>query len=61
MNTYACWNKPREKGFWARDVKFNEFKPPEDGWVWVPDEMSKECRYDKTLEDPKCAGCGRAK
>ncbi len=52
----ACQKKERQGGYWARNVSY-KVTPPKDVWIYVNDNMSKECRYDMSLTDPKCAGC----
>ena len=49
---YGCHNRPPHK-----DVFIVE------GWrgtVWWPNRFSRECRYDRSLDDNACAGCFRA-
>ena len=61
MKVYACHNKPRSLGYWARQLVFGDCLelPPEEGWVWIEDSMSQDCRYDKQQEDARCADCER--
>ncbi len=60
MNNYGCWGKEPKDGYWARGIVFIG-GIPEDIWVWVRDTSSKECKYDKALEDLKCKGCKEIK
>lgn len=60
---YACHNKPRAEGYWARDQVIwyspHTVNAPMDTWLWIKDEMSKPCAYDNRATDPKCKGCNR--
>jgi hypothetical protein len=53
----ACQNKKRVAGYWAPDREYL----PDGRWInvqrWIPNEMSKLCRYDMSLSDRKCRGC----
>jgi hypothetical protein len=60
MNRYLCYDKPRSDGYWARDITFTDGDlPPVDGWTWIKNRMSPECRYDRQREDARCEGCNR--
>jgi hypothetical protein len=56
---YGCHSKPRSDGYWARNKHYVENGPPEEYWIAIKDVMSRECRYDKQRDDPKCEGCSR--
>lgn len=62
MNTtsrYGCFNKADHKPTYMAQLGWNLDNTR--NMVSVPDEMSRECKYDRTDKDPKCAGCLRAK
>jgi hypothetical protein len=60
MSVYGCHSKPRYGGYWAREiVRISSGEPPQDGWRFIADTMSRECRYDRQREDAKCGGCSR--
>ncbi len=51
---YGCCNRePFASGHYAKDG----FDGPRQRWSWVPHKMSRDCRYDMSLRDPKCDGC----
>jgi hypothetical protein len=55
---YACHNVPGQHGYWARTMYHGDGKSsPTDGWTYIVNTMSKDCRYDQKETDPKCAGC----
>lgn len=64
MKLYSCHNQPRSEGYYAQDGVVVRGVPPnqiiERLAVYVPDTMSRECRYDKQQGDARCAGCVRA-
>ncbi len=49
---YGCWNRPPFK----ETITAESWK----GSVSWPFRMSRECRYDKSLDDRFCAGCMHA-
>lgn len=52
---FGCFNHPPRK-----DVLLVQDGWAEDGrrkMVFVPDLMSKDCRYDLKREQPECQGC----
>jgi len=60
---YGCNGKPRRRDMLL--VKAG-YSPAADNlrrlerdqlWERIPDNGSKECRYDRSLGDPKCEGC----
>lgn len=59
---YGCHNRPPfSDGYFSR----NGYEPSHDLSVFVrfdfiPHTMSTECRYDRSLSDPKCAECKHA-
>jgi hypothetical protein len=59
----ACREKVRKEGYYAQDgweyVWIGGFAVWMPKWVWITDESSATCRYDKSLTDPKCEGCHR--
>lgn len=60
---YGCNGKPRRRDMLL--VKAGYTSAPgnlfamvrKQIWHRVPDNGSKECRYDRSLGDPKCEGC----
>ncbi len=50
---YGCSNQPRSAGYHGQ-LGWNEGRAMR---VWIPDTMSKLCRYDKRPTDPRCGGC----
>lgn len=57
MNLYGCHNKKRNPGFYVQvrsefSVDGNTHK-----WRYIENSMSTDCRYDKSSDDPRCAGC----
>lgn len=58
---YGCHNGDRDcKGYYApqRFSGSDGYKPMfRYEAVRVPHRMSKECRYDMSLTDPRCNGC----
>ena len=49
---YGCWNRaPFKESVWLYGWK---------GSVSFPFRMSRECRYDRSLDDGACAGCRHA-
>lgn len=46
---YGCWNR----------APFRDIVISSHGDTW-PFRMSRECRYDRSLDDHACAGCRRA-
>lgn len=66
MKPYGCWNKTAEDGYYVQDG-YLEVKPEghEQGqpmlavpkMVWIPNPMSRDCRYDKKKTDERCEGC----
>jgi hypothetical protein len=59
----ACREKVLEYGYWAQDGWEHSGVDGLGGshpkWVWITDESSATCRYDKSLTDSKCEGCHR--
>lgn len=57
--TYGCWNTESRPGYWVRNTEIIpcSTQPPEEGWIWIEDTMSKDCRYDKKSSDARCEGC----
>ena len=59
---YGCHNRSRDAaGYYAPDglqikahdnLKYSFVKTR-----YIKNVLSKECRYDKSLSDPKCSGC----
>ena len=49
---YGCWNRPPFR-------EWCESSSPFDASHW-PHRMSRECRYDRSLDDSACAGCCHA-
>lgn len=61
---YGCYNKEYADGYWAPDGVVETWRSPdgkrrrvEQVQVWVPHTMSKGCRADRSLIDPRCEGC----
>lgn len=62
IHAYGCHNKPTVDGYWANDGLLIH----EDGngsritcykQVWVPNVMTRGCKYDRRHEDWSCRGC----
>lgn len=57
---YGCFNREMSAGYYApnRAAGSDGYKPT---WfferVRIPHTMSRECRYDMSLKDPRCEGC----
>lgn len=47
---YGCWNRP----------PFKETVTHSQGGASWPFVMSRDCRYDRSLDDSACAGCRHA-
>jgi hypothetical protein len=56
---YGCANLPRKDGFYATERVYHPTGSYNLAMVWVPDVMSKECRYDNSLTDSRCATCDK--
>ena len=62
MTTYGCHNREIHAGYWRigrshTPTADNGQKPePFDVAVWIPHNMSKDCRSD-SFGDPRCQGC----
>lgn len=59
-NLSACANKQRQSGYWHYGIEFIN-RQPVPVTTWIPDMMSKECRYDRKQVDTACdkANCGK--
>lgn len=51
---YGCNNSERKEGYYTQHGLRNAGM---DVGVWIKDEMSKPCAYDKRGTDSKCEGC----
>ena len=64
---YGCCNRSKfEAGYWAKNgFRMEEHEGEVYGvqkWIWVPHEMSWNCRnYYLWETDPKCVGCNTPK
>ena len=56
---YGCANQPRKDGFYATDRVYHPGGTYNLAPVLIEDRMSKECRYDHSLTDPRCVTCGK--
>ena len=59
---YGCYNRESmAKGYYAPDRRYR----PDGSFyvigVFIPHELSTDCRYDKYPEDPRCTGCNTKK
>jgi len=57
---YGCHNKPRPKiggGYWAPDRIYRPDGTYYNKRKFIKNVLSKECRHDKSLSDPRCCGC----
>ena len=55
---YGCHNRTRTKaGYFAPDRIYRFDGSYGDRQAFIPDLMSRECRYDHSLTDSKCEGC----
>lgn len=52
---YGCHNKPRAEGYYSPQRSTPDL--PALARVFIPNVMSKECRYDQRQNDPQCQGC----
>lgn len=63
---YSLCSEPGLDGYWAKDGQVVVPDQYHGGHivvqraVWIEDTMSRECRYDKRYEDPRCpVDCAR--
>ena len=61
---YGCNNaKPFKDGYFAKAGHSNSVHEGNNvystrqRWVWVEHRMSRDCRYDLSLNDPACRDC----
>ena len=57
---YGCYNKETRESYYApqRFHGSDGYKPMfRLEAVRIPFRMSRECRYDMSLDDPRCGGC----
>ena len=51
---YGCWGRTKyADGYFAPTHESGHVSYEE----WVPNRMSKSCRYDMSEKDPACGGC----
>jgi hypothetical protein len=55
----ACREKVRRGGYWAPNRIYVDGCAYAKELVFVVDLMSQGCRYDRSLSDQKCEGCGQ--
>lgn len=53
---YGCSNHVKIAGYFAPDRSYAG-QTYENRIVFITDAMSKECRHDKALTDPRCQEC----
>ena len=56
---YGCANAKRKDGYYATERVYHPGGTYNLAMVWVPDVMSKECRYDHSLTDKRCNTCNK--
>lgn len=53
-----CANKQRQPGYWHNGIELHDGMP-HPKITWIPDVMSKVCKYDRKSIDPACIDCKR--
>lgn len=55
---YGCFNKKKHRaGYFAPQRQHLPDGRFTTGVKWIWNRMSQGCRYDKSLQDPRCEGC----
>ena len=55
---YGCSNRGKfRNGYYAPDRDYVKAWPYAEDKKWIPHTMSRTCRYDMSLTDPRCATC----
>ena len=56
---YGCKDREIKSGYWSHQRKYYPDGRFSIELVFTPHRMSTECRYDKSLVDPRCGTCSR--
>ena len=54
---YGCKNRTHADGYWAPDRRYFPDGRFETTCVWIPNVMSRDCRFDLSMNDPLCRTC----
>ena len=55
---YGCWNRVgHNDGYYAPTRRYFPDGSFDMVTIFIPHHMSRDCRFDMSLQDPSCQGC----